>query len=128
MQPDRNVTHLGEQTGFVMRSAFTQLLGPVAATVGLHLLFLVLYLGKFGWDPSAFICVGERMIGHYPFERITKACGPAGHDGQFYYALARAPWQRHGAEIDEPSLRHVRILYPALCWMLSAGIRCFSST
>jgi hypothetical protein len=95
--------------------------GPVLATLLLHAGFLAVYLGRLDGDPSALICAGENRIGRFPYEAITKACGPSGHDGQFYYALARAPWRRHGADIDLPSYRHVRILYPALCWAVSAG-------
>jgi hypothetical protein len=43
-----------------------------------------------------------------------------GYDGQFYYAIARAPWRRHLDDVDVPA-RHLRILYPALCWLCSGG-------
>jgi hypothetical protein len=95
--------------------------GPVLATLALHIGFIFVYLSRLGGDPSALICTGENRIGRYPFEAVGQACGPNGHDGQFYYLLARAPWQKHEAELDAPPLRHVRILYPAVCWLLSAG-------
>ena len=78
---------------------------------------------RLGGDPSALVCGGENRIGRFPYEAITKVCGPSGHDGQFYYALSRFPWQKHGDDLDAPALRHVRILYPAICWALSAGDR-----
>src|SRR5262249_5920195 len=106
---------------FPMRPTFRRVVGPVLATVALHAGFLAVYLGRLDGDPSALVCAGENRIGCFPYEAVTRACGPSGHDGQFYYALARAPWQRHGADIDLPAYRHVRILYPALCWALSAG-------
>jgi hypothetical protein len=104
-----------------MSPLIRQSLGPVIATVAVHGVFLAIYLGKFGGDVSALVSVGENHIGEFPFERVTKAIGPSGHDGQFYYSLARDPWHLHGKDIDMPPLRHVRVLYPALCWALSGG-------
>jgi hypothetical protein len=104
-----------------LKPSLRQVAGPVLATLALHLVFVAIYLSRLGGDPSALVCGGTRNVGRPPYEAITVACGPSGHDGQYYYALARAPWQRHGPEIDVPAYRHVRIFYPALCWALSAG-------
>src|SRR5207244_6853021 len=53
--------------------------------------------------------------------RVTTFSRPICYDGLYYYSLARFPWKRHGDDLDCPAARHVRILYPALCWLLSAG-------
>jgi len=104
-----------------MKTPWRQVVGPALAALGLHAVFIVVYLSRLGGDPSALICAGRNRIGQPPYEAITTACGPSGHDGQFYYTLARTPWQRHGQDIDCPPYRQVRIFYPAVCWALSAG-------
>jgi hypothetical protein len=98
-----------------------RILGPAAAAVAVHLLLMGLWLGRAGGDPSSFLCAGANHVGRPPYEAVTWAGGPAGHDGQFYYALARAPLGRHDADIDHPPLRQVRLLYPAVCWALTGG-------
>jgi len=95
--------------------------GPVVATVGIHGLLMAVYLWHFGGDPSAFVCAGANRVGKPPYEAVTCVCGPSGHDGQFYYSLARAPLTRHGDDLDLASYRHVRIIFPALCWAVSGG-------
>jgi len=80
-----------------------------------------LYLDKCHGNASVFLCAGANRAGVAPYEAVSQALGPSGHDGQFYYALARAPWRAHGDDIDMPAGRHVRILYPAICWCLTGG-------
>src|SRR5579875_1010219 len=104
-----------------MRAVVARLWRPVVASALVHLLFLVVYLAKFHGDASVLICAGAQRTGVPPYEYVTRTIGPSGHDGQFYYSLARAPWRRHGLDIDVPAGRHLRIGYPALCWLLSAG-------
>ena len=99
----------------------SRLAGPVLVTVAIHAVLMGLYLRYFNGDPSGFVCLATSRLGVPPYEAITRAAGPGGHDGQFYYALARAPFQAHGADIDLPPLRHVRILYPLVCWACSGG-------
>lgn len=104
-----------------MKGLLARLWRPVAAAALVHLLFLAVYLGKHHGDPSVLVCAGSQRTGFPPYEFITRTIGPSGHDGQFYYSLARAPWSSHGPDIDVPAGRHLRIGYPALCWLLSAG-------
>jgi hypothetical protein len=96
---------------------------PVALTaVGAYALLLVLFLAAYKNDPSALACISPSRVGTFPFEAAGTGLGTAnGYDGQFYYAVARGPWRVHGTnEIDLPA-RHVRIVYPALAWLLSWG-------
>jgi hypothetical protein len=104
-----------------MHAVVARLWRPVAAAALVHLLFLAVYLAKFHGDLSVLICAGEQRTGAPPYECVTRTIGPSGHDGQFYYSLARAPWRRHGFDIDLPAGRHLRIVYPAICWLISAG-------
>src|SRR5438552_3202983 len=103
------------------RSPFRVLLGPIVAAVALHAVLLAIYVHRHGDDPAALVCVGENRIGRPPYEALTTSIGSDGYDGQFYYALARNPWKRHAAGIDSPAARHLRLLYPAVCWLFSHG-------
>lgn len=104
------------------RSYTPGILPPVLLTVAVHALFIVIYIAAYGGDPSALVCAGAKKIGRWPFELIRVGFPTGGYDGQFYYALARNPWtlQSWGI-IDFPPYRHLRILYPALAWLFSAG-------
>jgi len=105
-----------------MRATLRALAGPVLLTVVVHLGLLVLYVAKHGGDPGSLACVGRALAGKSPYQHIRIAIGPSGYDGQFYYAIAQAPWRTHTDElIDHPAARHARILYPAVCWLFSAG-------
>src|SRR5262249_8255213 len=101
-----------------LRSAYV---GPVVAVVALHAALLALYVAGWGGDPSILVGVGATRAGQPPYEDIRCSLKKRGYDGQFYYAPARAPWRRHDAGIDTPGLRHLRILYPALAYLLSGG-------
>src|SRR5262249_44518492 len=94
---------------------------PLAACLALHALFLALYLSHHHGDVSALACVGKERLHHFSYRLVTPPLGPLGPDGQFYYALAQAPWQCHADDLDLPAARHLRIVYPALCWLLTAG-------
>jgi hypothetical protein len=94
---------------------------PIATTVALHLAMLGAYLTAFHGDLSALVCVGQKWIGQPPYEAVRVGFASGGFDGQFYYAIARNPWQWHAEILDVPACRHVRLLYPALAWALSGG-------
>jgi hypothetical protein len=97
---------------------------PVFASFTLHVALMALYVGKHHGDPSILACVGSNRAGKPPYEAVTTVGGPNGYDGQFYYVIARAPWQRHpqGIQgIDMPGARQLRIFYPAVCWLFSGG-------
>lgn len=92
----------------------------VIATIVLHGTLVAVFLRAYGGDLSALVCAAETRIGKAPYEAIRVGFPSGGYDGQFCYALARAPWKRHGEDIDG-SVRQMRIGYPALCWALSGG-------
>lgn len=94
---------------------------PIAAAVALHAAMLGVYLAAFHGDLSALVCVDQQHIGTPPFEAVHVGFASGGFDGQFYYAIARNPWRWHASVLDVPAIRHVRLLYPALAWVLSGG-------
>jgi hypothetical protein len=94
---------------------------PVVAAIALHAAFLGVYLAAFHGDPSSLVCVGQKQIGTPPYEAVSVGFWTGGFDGQFYYVIARNPWHWQGPAIDLPSYRHLRLLYPALAWLLSGG-------
>jgi hypothetical protein len=103
--------------------AWTRPLGPALAALALHAAFMAAYLAapRFGGDVSALVCVDQRLAGAWPFENIRVGF-ESGYDGQYSYALARNPWRVHeSAFVAPPAYRHLRLLYPALCWLLSGG-------
>jgi hypothetical protein len=98
-----------------------RLIGPVVVAAVFHVALLAAYVAAFHGDLSALVCVAHERLGRTPYEHIATGFDRNGYDGQFYYALARAPWGHHGRDIDVPAVRQARILYPALSWLLSAG-------
>jgi hypothetical protein len=101
----------------ILQSAFC--IALVAAAF--HAALLAAYVAAFHNDLSSLVCVARERLGQAPYEHIRTGFDRNGYDGQFYYALARAPWMRHGLDIDMPAVRQARILYPAASWLLSGG-------
>jgi hypothetical protein len=99
----------------------SRLVGPAVVAAAFHAVVLVTYVAAFHGDSSALVCVARERLGRVPYEHIRIGFDRNGYDGQFYYALARAPWRRHDFGIDAPAIRQARILYPALSWLLSGG-------
>jgi hypothetical protein len=94
---------------------------PALAALVFHAIVLVAYVAAFHGDLSSLVCAARERLGQTPYEYIRIGFERNGYDGQFYYALARTPWRRHDLDIDAPAVRHGRILYPALSWLLSGG-------
>ena len=94
---------------------------PIVAAVLFQLMLMALYVAKYNGDITSLVGCASGRIGLPPYQDITKPIGPGGHDGQFYYSIAQAPWRKHGDDLDLPSIRHLRIFYSAMCWLLSAG-------
>jgi hypothetical protein len=103
-------------SGCPPRTSLRLLLGPILASLLLHLGFLAAYLAAHHGDLGRLVCVAAGRAGQPPYEVISRPLGRGGYDGQFYYALARAPWKA-----QEHPPRHLRILYPAVCWLCSLG-------
>jgi hypothetical protein len=76
-------------------------------------LFFALILAHAGWNPLYLAHIGTRFSESDPL-------GTTGYDGQFFYFIAR-DWARATPLIDGPSLRYMRILYPALARALALG-------
>jgi hypothetical protein len=91
----------------------------MAVAVACHAALLAAYAIRFS-DLAALVCVGRAAVGHVPYE-VVRIGFKRGYDGQFYYAIARAPWGRHQFGIDSVPVRQVRILYPLLGWAASGG-------
>src|SRR5258708_20925863 len=70
-------------------------------------------LALHGWDLLWFVWIGERFANGDP-------TGHTGYDGQFIYYLARDGWAAL-PHLDNPPYRLQRILFPALCRLLSGG-------
>ncbi len=98
-----------------------QILGPALLAGAFHAALLAGYVVAHQGEPSALVCVAQERRGRVPYEYIRVGFERFGYDGQFYYALARAPWTRHVLGIDFAAGRQLRILYPALGWMLTGG-------
>jgi hypothetical protein len=97
------------------------ILAPAAAAAAVHAFLLAAFVACHQGDPAALVCVGNERAGKEPYEVIHISFERFGYDGQFYYALARAPWTRHLVGIDFAPGRQMRILYPALAWVASGG-------
>jgi len=106
------------------RSAFPSAFGILYSALFsavFHAGIMVAYVAAFHGDLSALVCVAREHLGQTPYEHIHTGFDRNGYDGQFYYAIARAPWRRHVFATDIPAVRQARILYPAVCWLLSGG-------
>jgi hypothetical protein len=106
----------------------SRIAGPVAVAVAYHALLVAGMLVTFHGEPAALACVGSSRAGRYPYELIQDpdlrgAFGEDGYDGQFYYAVARAPFRKHEQGFDSVPIRQVRVLYPVVCWVLTLGDR-----
>jgi hypothetical protein len=99
----------------------SRLVGPALAAAAFHAIVLAAYVAAFHGDLSALVCVARERQGRTPYELIGTGFDRNGYDGQFYYAIARAPWRRQELGIDAPAIRQARILYPAVSWLLSGG-------
>ncbi len=64
-----------------------------------------------GWRPAS--CEPE-------FASITYTY-PAGHDGQFYYAIAQRPFTPARPEVLDSPARHTRVLFSLVSWIVTLG-------
>jgi hypothetical protein len=91
-------------------------------SLGLSLLLLIFELQKKGWSLDRLVCVGHQYHGAPAYQSVRHAISIDGYDGQFYYALAQHPLEMNDVKaFDYPAARHLRLLYPLFCWILSMG-------
>lgn len=89
-------------------------IAPVVLTAAaFYAAFTLAALALHGWNPLWFVWIGERFANGDPN-------GHTGYDGQFIYYLARDGWAAL-PHLDNPPYRLQRILFPALCRLLSGG-------
>jgi hypothetical protein len=97
-----------------------------AATAVVISIFIFGRLHQAGYDFSSFVTAGDVYCNPAQVPPGLKVLpNSAGFDGQFYYRLALNPFTSkatdYGITIDDPALRHQRVLYPLLTWILSGG-------
>lgn len=94
-------------------------LAPALAAGFVQLLVMATYVARFG-DPGALVCASRELAGKWPYEHIRVGLSKDGFDGQYYYAIARSPWDKQDPQLVHlPHYRHVRLLYPGLAWVFS---------
>jgi hypothetical protein len=103
-----------------MRSRWAKVLIPAAAALMLHAGLVAVYVLRNQGDVSSLVCVSSDFAQIWPYDAVTAPMAGSGADGMWYYAIARAPLHLH-PEMDFPANRHLRIAYPLLCWLVSAG-------
>lgn len=86
---------------------------PGLVVAAIAAIFVALSMSVRGWDARAFALIGRR------FEQGDPA-GNKGYDGQFAYYIALDPIGAAG-KMDAAAYRYLRIVYPALGWLLSGG-------
>lgn len=95
----------------------------LATVLGWTLLLAALTDLRYGADPRAFLCLGERMP-HPPALAGVPRTSPWGYDGQFYATLATDPLLLKADTVrglDNPAYRARRVLVPLLAWTLAGG-------
>lgn len=77
---------------------------------------------NYGGNWTGLFCVGrDRALPPAPeFAEVYQQSPGQGFDGQYYLMMAHDPWLEKGywRYIDWPGLRYLRILEPALAWMI----------
>jgi len=94
----------------------------ITLIVGLfYLVYILLFLSKFDFNPSATIELSENHISQYnealPSDLVVQVDSD-GFDGQFYYMIATDPI--HSRILVEPG-KYQRILYPLFANAISFG-------
>jgi hypothetical protein len=107
----------------------SRLNSPLVCALAVAVIFSVFIFGRLyqsKFDFSSFVTAGDVYSdpARVP-PGLTVLRNSPGFDGQFYYRFALNPFTSQATEfgitIDEPSLRHQRILYSFLTWTLSFG-------
>ncbi|MDD2807841.1 MAG: hypothetical protein PHW95_04980 [Patescibacteria group bacterium] len=99
---------------------------PIIICILFYSIFLGLKLYQNNFDLSSFIILGDKFVNNEaPPDRVMVITDSYGYDGQFYYRLALNPFTQektaYGITLDQPALRHQRILYPLIIWLSALG-------
>jgi hypothetical protein len=101
---------------------------PFQVVVGVavaYLVFVVVRLALYGFDPTAFLLAGASATDPQETPTPVRVLDEGGYDGQYFYRLALDPFTTRrtdlGVTLDYPSYRQQRILYPFVVWLLSFG-------
>ena len=95
-------------------------LAPALVAGLVQLVLMGAYAARFGGDVSAFVCVGHEFARQWPFEHVGVSMSKEGFDGQYYYAIARAPLGKHDERyVIAPWYRQLRLLYTGSAWVMS---------
>jgi len=90
-------------------------------SVLLHLAGTGMYVRDMKAPSDILMAVGEDHSQFPIYSKVKARLGPWGYDGQFYYAIAHAPFAEYGPEVDIPGGRQLRILFPLLGYAASFG-------
>jgi hypothetical protein len=101
-------------------------LSIVAIVAVVYLLFLIIRLSIFKYDPVWFITAGDKYCDpNLAPNGLIIYKNSFGYDGEFYYRLALNPFTsqetEYGIRLDFPAYRQQRIIYPLLVWISSLG-------
>jgi hypothetical protein len=101
---------------------FRELLGPPAAALSYHALYVAVLLAGARADPTVLLCVGERVDLPPGVGESARFVGQSGYDGQFTALVALDPLDRRDTarHLDDPGKRFARILLPGLAWLAGA--------
>jgi hypothetical protein len=109
----------------ILRRLNSPLLSALVVAV-IIFLFIFSRLYQAGFDFSSFIVAGDYFCDPAVAPRnLTVMRHSTGFDGEFYYRLSLNPFTAQATEfgitLDNAALRHQRLLYPLLTWVLSFG-------
>lgn len=86
-----------------------------------NLIAMRLYVQHTKATPDILMAVGTDRQKFDVFANIESPLGKSGYDGQYYFAIAHAPFAKYGPEVDFPPGRQLRILFPLLGYIASFG-------
>jgi hypothetical protein len=100
------------------------LIGLIAVILAWTWMFLTVHY-NYGGNWTALYMIGPRtpVPPGIPAENLYIFPNNSGYDGQSFHVMAHDPWMRRStpAEVEIEVFRYVRILVPALAWMLALG-------
>lgn len=118
-----------EASSKIQRTMLYRLNSPLVSSLIVAIIISLFIFGRLrqsGFDFSSFVVAGDYFCDPALVpQNLTVLRHSTGFDGQFYYRLSLNPFTSQvtefGMTLDAPPLRHQRILYPLLTWILSLG-------